>query len=607
MSPPPVVVVLTDGEANLAHYMDLLRQQGYRVLATSRPYEAVLFIARNPETALLARAALLPDPSGDFLRQIRDLQPHPFLMVAAPPDEVPEKPSPLVDLYLTEPFRYSSLLEALEYAAERSSNFGSGRTPQPTVLGVTQSLSGPVNVPESELSSSTGSDDDEDDEECTQGHCCPHEPETTEVAACEPGSLRDTPALALASNASPATPGKLASQASSELPSESEPNVPSSGVAPSLLSSSAAPLDSPPEKAPAPAAVPSAATHRLLAYARRLTELERDREQLLTTGLEMFLELVEGERGSIMLRTEDGERLEIARRIGFPPSSETPRPIRIGESYAGDVAQTGKPLLVDRAQNPTRPEYASQSFLIVPLMDQKTVLGVVNLTDRRGGERFRELHLESTMALAHQFTANLVNSAKVEDLHRMAVIDPLTGLFNRRFFDRQIAIELERARRYERQLTLALLDIDNFKVINDLNGYTTGDMVIKSVAQVIRQSFREVDIVTRWGGDEFAVLLPETGKPRTARPGEPLSANFVERVRRTVEEDDFRSVVPNLTGRITVSAGVATYPVDAQDKDGLFLSANQALQRAKRTGHNRVCVAGDDGSSNSPITRSAFA
>ena len=486
MSTAPVVVVLTDGEANLAHFMDLLRDRGYRVLATARSYEAALFVARNQVTAVLLRATLVPDPPEDFLRQLRDFSPSPFIAVTAPGTEIPNVSSPLVDLWLAEPYRFSALVEALDYGTERCRERGMA-IPRPR---------------QADPKSQTG--------------------------------LTDGRMLATAP--------------------------------------------------------------RLIACSRLLSELERDRDQLLTTGLEMFLELADAERGSIMLKSPRGDALKLERRSGFPDDIGKLEPTTLGESLAGEVALTGHPLLVEDVDPPTRADYAGRSFMIVPLKDRRIVLGVVNLTDRRGGEVFTQDDLEVVSLLAGQMAVNLINSNKWEDLHRMTVVDPLTGLFNRRFFDRQIAIELERAKRYDRQVTLALMDIDNFKIINDLNGYATGDAVIRSVAKIIQDNFREVDVVTRWGGDEFAVLLPETGKPLPARPGDAPSVNYIERVRRAVEKTDFREQIPSLTGRITISAGAATYPVDAAEQGSLFAVANQALIRAKRAGNNRVCVAGDDGS-----------
>ena len=487
MSVAPVVVVLTDGEANLAHFMDLLRDRGYRVLATSRPYEAVLFTARNEVSTVLVRSSLLPDPADDFLRQLREFKPSPFVVVAATADAEVDSDSALVDLWLAEPYRFSALVEAMEYGHER----GRGRDP--------------VASPVADLA--------------------------TEAAT-------------------GVTEGRLLS-----------------------------------------------AAPRLIACSRLLSELERDRDRLLSNALEMFLELAGAERGSIMLKSARGDALEVVRRSGFPDELGRLDPVTLGESLAGDVALTGRPLLVEDVDPPTRSHYQGQSFIIVPLMDRKNIVGVVNLTDRRGGEPFSQDDLDVVSMLANQVAVNLINAEKWDDLHRMAVVDPLSGLYNRRFFDRQISVEMERARRYDRQLTLALIDIDNFKAINDVNGYATGDAVICRVADAISKNFREVDVVTRWGGDEFAVLLPETGRPLPSSLQAGDSLNYVERVRRAVERTDFGAHIPSLTGRITVSGGVATYPTDADDEKRLFSMANQALLRAKRAGNNRVCVAGDDGSS----------
>lgn len=338
---------------------------------------------------------------------------------------------------------------------------------------------------------------------------------------------------------------------------------------------------------------------RIVQACCNLSELERDRDQLLTQALEYFMEITRAERASLLLRQDDGESLTMVRRQGFPRSAPSPITVRIGEDLSGTVARRGEPLLVEvdaRGRGRSTRGYLGHSFLIVPLKWRSSVVGVINLTNKQGGEAFDQRDLADAMLLANQTAITLANADNLAELHEMTVIDPLTHLFNRRHFDRELKKELERARRYGRRLTLALLDIDNFKLFNDINGYVTGDAIIKEVGKIIQANFREVDIVTRWGGDEFAVLLPDTGTP-----GNIASAkNFIERVRSAVENADFSGIVPEDSGRITLSVGVATYPLDCRNEAELFRKANGALHRAKKLGNNRTIYARDLEGNGSP-------
>ncbi len=326
-----------------------------------------------------------------------------------------------------------------------------------------------------------------------------------------------------------------------------------------------------------------------------LSELERDRELLITQALEFFMDVTQASRASLMLLDESRENLEIVRRQGFPRHAPSPIKIKLGEDIAGTVCLRGEPLLIevdDRLKTKSNRGYRGPSFLVIPLRCRATTIGVVNLTNKANNGRFTQEDLRIAMMLADQTAITLANADTFADLHAMTVIDPLTHLYNRRHFDRELKKELERARRYGRRLTLALLDIDNFKLFNDINGYVTGDAIIKQVGLVLQENFREVDIVTRWGGDEFAVLLPDTGSPGGA--GAMTPSNFIERVRSAVDGADFSTTVPEAAGRITLSAGVATYPLDCRNEAELFREANLALARAKKEGNNRTCYARDN-------------
>jgi diguanylate cyclase (GGDEF)-like protein len=166
-------------------------------------------------------------------------------------------------------------------------------------------------------------------------------------------------------------------------------------------------------------------------------------------------------------------------------------------------------------------------------------------------------------------------------VQRQAVTDELTGLFNHRRFQEVIAAEVERARRYGQEMGLIMLDIDNFKQVNDTYGHLQGDLVLREVARVLRQSSREIDEPARYGGEEMAVALPQTDLEGAYQ--------FAERVRHAVEDLALPLPSGNGTLQVTASFGVASLAsAEHADKDALVAAADSALYEAKRTGKNRT-------------------
>jgi diguanylate cyclase (GGDEF)-like protein len=180
----------------------------------------------------------------------------------------------------------------------------------------------------------------------------------------------------------------------------------------------------------------------------------------------------------------------------------------------------------------------------------------------------------------------LQRAAELERLRSHALIDALTNCYNRRGFDEQLIAELRRAQRYERAAALMLVDLDGFKRINDELGHQAGDHVLRRFASLLSGTFRNTDIVSRYGGDEFAVVFPETTTAEAER--------LAERVRGLLGSSFPDEVVPR---PVSASFGIASYPADAGDADGLIATADRALYAAKLGGRDRVVAARPRGSS----------
>lgn len=176
-------------------------------------------------------------------------------------------------------------------------------------------------------------------------------------------------------------------------------------------------------------------------------------------------------------------------------------------------------------------------------------------------------------------------------LEELVVRDGLTGLYNHRYFQERTQEEVNRAERYGHPLSLVFFDIDHFKLYNDRNGHPQGDNALVVIASLLRQGSRQSDIVARvrgsdivarYGGEEFVVLLPETGLE--------TSRSVAERLCKVIDAHPFPGEEGLPLGRLTMSGGVAEYPVDAGSRDELIQRADEALYRAKAEGRNRVCV-----------------
>jgi two-component system, cell cycle response regulator len=199
-----------------------------------------------------------------------------------------------------------------------------------------------------------------------------------------------------------------------------------------------------------------------------------------------------------------------------------------------------------------------------------------------GDAEFAETVIRSAMTALHRANTMELTRADNERLEALAHTDPLTQLLNRRALTVRLVAELERVRRYNAPLTVLMIDVDHFKLVNDTYGHIAGDLVLEELGLTLQRAARSVDTVARYGGEEFVVALPETG--------EQGAMSFAERLRTKVEWNSF-SIGKGQTIRVTVSVGLATFEgVRVETAEDLLDAADKALYRAKQSGRNVVAI-----------------
>jgi diguanylate cyclase (GGDEF)-like protein len=306
------------------------------------------------------------------------------------------------------------------------------------------------------------------------------------------------------------------------------------------------------------------------------TILEPD--QLIREVLELIGRVIPFLWGVVWLENPRTGQLE-ARQIVSHTGEEWPAPAKPPPVVA-DAAQTGRSL---QSAVPS-PGYVSVLEgssplleLAVPLSSRGEVLGVLSLgTAVSGGYTSRERRLLEV--LAGNVAIAIQNAELYTQTQKLAIRDGLTHLYNHRYLQQRLTHEEQRAKRYHRTFSFVLLDIDNFKVYNDMFGHPSGDKLLIDLARILESSVRSVDFVARYGGEEFAIVLPECDKERALL--------VAERIRKNVEEfsNSHREHY-----NLTISAGVSCYPADGDNKEVLLDKADKALYKAKGEGKNRVC------------------
>ncbi len=220
--------------------------------------------------------------------------------------------------------------------------------------------------------------------------------------------------------------------------------------------------------------------------------------------------------------------------------------------------------------------------LLTPLIHRNHKFGLVIIGKKHNEQEYSNSETEIFTLLTNFLAVALSNARMYKEMERISLTDPLTGLFNRRYFDNYLKTEVSRARRFNHPLSLVMMDVDSFKNYNDKLGHLNGDQLLKNLASILEGTIRCSDVVARYGGEEFCIILPEI-----EREG---AQHFSERLRHTIYDHPFKKREIQPSGRISVSLGTATFPTDAQMTHELLEKADLAMYEAKRNGGNGVAA-----------------
>jgi len=309
-----------------------------------------------------------------------------------------------------------------------------------------------------------------------------------------------------------------------------------------------------------------------------------DFDKMMRHLSEKITQLSGVERCTLVIRDEKIERFLVATSMSLTPDFRS-RFIEFTRDILFERRLFSKDsFIVEHAEDIIEPEYVElykeygiRLRITIPLVVRERTIGILELYPEPDLELTKE-RMDFFVQVACQTGVAIDNAAIFSHAERLATTDGLTGLLNYRTFHHQFAIEIKRARRYTQKLSVLMLDIDNFKAVNDTYGHLLGNVVLSEFANILQQSVREVDVVARYGGEEFVIVLPET----LGEGAEILG----ERLRKTVSEYAF-SGPGAMALRLTVSVGVADFNDTVKTPEDLLEQADNALLAAKLRGKDQ--------------------
>jgi len=314
-----------------------------------------------------------------------------------------------------------------------------------------------------------------------------------------------------------------------------------------------------------------------------------DHEDVLGLIMHQVSRLLKSQAWSLLLFNEQNGELTF--EVAVSPAGEKLKGRRLarGQNVAGWVAEHGLPLLIADVREDMRfsdmigntSAFEARSVLCVPVRSKDHILGVIELANGPEEGAFSKADLQILSTIADYAAIAIENARNFRCISQLVITDDLTGLYNGRHFHTLLGEEIERVRRFGGKLSLVFIDLDFFKKVNDSHGHLVGSRILTEVAQLIKKNLRKVCKPARYGGDEFVIILPNTGKSGALTLSNRLLAIFRSHVFYNDE---------NQTFKLTASFGIATFPDDAQSKDDLIRLADKAMYQVKETTRDGVCT-----------------
>jgi len=314
-----------------------------------------------------------------------------------------------------------------------------------------------------------------------------------------------------------------------------------------------------------------------------------DLDSILQTIMEKMAEYFRPDTWSLLMVDEEHNELYFAIAVGDAAEALKDVRLKVGEGIAGWVAKNGEQLIVPDVYTDPRfakridevTQWETRSIICVPLNSKHRVLGVIQLVnvDMKG---FSDQEIFFLHALCDYAAIAIENSRAVEKIQELTITDDCTGLYNARHLYKTLETEVYRSSRFGYEFSVLFIDLDHFKQVNDTHGHLIGSKLLAEIGYLIKAQLRLIDYAFRYGGDEFVVLLPQTGKDQ--------ALNVAKRLRDQLRVTNFCKE-EGLNLNVRASIGLATYPHDAKSPHDVIRQADEMMYLVKNTSRDNIGIA----------------